>query len=125
MKKSDSPKPATLRVSEESLRKTMQEGTEPSVEQLTFALNKSEATIRQLKIQLGQAAEAYKDMQLRLATTEFQHRLEFLWKVMFTDGAPTLFGRDFITKCAEEFKEMMFPTIPIEQEAHEKKEQDA
>ena len=116
MKKSDSPKPATLRASEESLRKTMQEGKEPSVEQLMIALNKSEATIRQLKVQLGQAAEAYKDMQLRLATTEFQHRLEFLWKVMFTDGSSSLFGRDFITKCAEEFKKMMFPVIPEELE---------
>lgn len=125
MKKSDSPKPTTLRVSEESLKKTMQEGKEPSVEQLMFALNKSEATIRQLKVQLGQAAEAYKNMQLRLATTEFQHRLEFLWRVMFTDGSPSLFGKDFITKCAGEFKEMMFPTVPIEQEAQEKKEQDA
>ena len=108
------------KAAEESLKKTMQEGKEPSVENLMVALNQANGRIKQMQVQMGQMSEAYRDLQLRLATTEFQHRLEFLWKVMFTDGAPTLFGREFITKCAEEFKEMMFPTFPVEQEETKK-----
>lgn len=112
---------------EESLKKTMHEGGEPSVEQLAFTINKQEALIKQLKSQLNQAAEAYRDMQIRLATTEFHHRLEFLWKVMFTENSSYMFGDEFIKKCAGEFKDMMFPVIPDELKpgAPENKEQDA
>ena len=110
-----------LKVAKKSLQETMQQG-EPTVENLMFALNKSEATIKQLRMQLGQAAEAYKDVQLRLSLTEFHNRLEFLWKVMFTDGSASLFGRDFITKCAEEFKEMMFP--PLAEPKDEKQQEE-
>ena len=108
------------KAAEESLKKVMQEGDEPSVENLMAALSQANGRIKQMQIQMGQMSEAYKDLQLRLATTEFEHRLEFLWKVLFTDGAPTIFGRDFTKKCAEEFKEMMFPTFPMEQEEDKK-----
>lgn len=108
------------KAAEESLRKTMQEGEEPSVENLMVALNQANGRIKQMQIQMGQMSEAYKDLQLRLATTEFQHRLEFLWKVMFTDNSYGMFGEEFIEKCAEEFKEMMFPTFPTEQEEDNK-----
>lgn len=110
----------TQKAAEESLKKTMQEGEEPSVESLMVALNQANGRIRQMQVQMGQMSEAYKEMQLRLATNEFQHRLEFLWKVLFTDGAPTIFGREFIAKCTEEFKEMLFPTFPVEQEGESK-----
>lgn len=110
----------TQKAAEESLRKTMQEGEEPSVEKLMVALNQANGRIKQMQIQMGQMSEAYKDLQLRLATTEFQHRLEFLWKVMFTDNSYAMFGKEFIEKCAEEFKEMMFPTFPTEQEEDSK-----
>lgn len=108
------------KAAEESLRKTMQEGEEPSVENLMVALSQANGRIKQMQIQMGQMSEAYKDLQLRLATTEFQHRLEFLWKVMFTDNSYVMFGEEFIEKCAEEFKEMMFPTFPVEQEEDSK-----
>lgn len=104
------------KAAEESLKKVMQEGKEPSVENLMVALNQANSRIKQMQLQMSQMGEAYKDMQLRLATTEFQHRLEFLWKVMFTDDSYVMFGEEFIKKCAEEFKEMMFPTFPTEQE---------
>ena len=91
-----------------------------SVENLMVALEQAHTRIKQLQMQMGQMSEAYKDMQLRLATNEFQHRLEFLWKVLFTDGAKTVFGREFIEKCVEEFKEMIFPTFPVEQEENNK-----
>ena len=108
------------KAAEESLRKTMQEGKEPSVENLMVALNQANGRIKQMHVQMEQMSEAYKDLQLRLATTEFQHRLEFLWKVMFTDNSYVMFGEEFIEKCAEEFKEMMFPTFPTEQEEDSK-----
>ena len=110
----------TQKAAEESLRKTMQEGEEPSVEKLMIALNQANGRIKQMQLQMSQMGEAYKDLQLRLATTEFQHRLEFLWKVMFTDNSYAMFGKEFIEKCAEEFKEMMFPTFPTEQEEDSK-----
>lgn len=110
----------TQKAAEESLRKTMQEGKEPSVENLMVALNQANGRIKQMQLQMSQMGEAYKDLQLRLATTEFQHRLEFLWKVMFTDNSYVMFGEEFIEKCAEEFKEMMFPTFPTEQEEDNK-----
>ena len=108
------------KAAEESLKKTMQEGDKPSVENLMVALNQANGRIKQMQVQMGQMSEAYKDLQLRLATTEFQHRLDFLWKVLFTDGTKTVFGREFIEKCAEEFKDMMFPTFPVEQEEDNK-----
>lgn len=108
------------KAAEESLKKTLQEGKEPSVENLMVALEQAHTRIKQLQMQLAQMSEAYRDMQLRLATNEFQHRLEFLWKVLFTDDAPTIFGKEFIAKCTEEFKEMMFPTFPTEQEEDSK-----
>ena len=110
----------TQRAAEESLKKTLQEGKEPSVENLMVALEQAHTRIKQLQMQMGQMSEAYRDMQVRLATNEFQHRLEFLWKVLFTDDAPTVFGKEFIAKCTEEFKEMMFPTFPVEQEGESK-----
>ena len=110
----------TQKAAEESLKKTMQEGEEPSVENLMVALEQAHTRIKQLQMQMAQMSEAYRDMQLRLATNEFQHRLEFLWKVLFIDGAPTVFGKEFIAKCTEEFKEMMFPTFPVEQEGEGK-----
>ena len=61
---------------------------------------------------MSQMNEGFRDLQLRLATTEFQHRLEFLWKVMFTEGTSRIFGNAFIERCADEFKEMMFPPMP-------------
>lgn len=108
------------KAAEESLKKVMQEGEEPSVENLMVALNQANGRIKQMQLQMSQMGEAYKDLQLRLATTEFQHRLEFLWKVMFTDDSHIMFGEEFIEKCAEEFKEMMFPTFPMEQEEDKK-----
>lgn len=108
------------KAAEESLKKVMQEGEEPSVENLMVALNQANGRIKQMQLQMGQMSEAYKDMQLRLATTEFQHRLDFLWKVLFTDNSYTMFGEEFLEKCAEEFKEMMFPTFPMEQEEDSK-----
>ena len=108
------------KAAEESLRKTMQEGDKPSVENLMLALEQAHTRIKQMQVQMSQIGEAYKDMQLRLATTEFQHRLEFLWKVMFTDDSHIMFGEEFIEKCAKEFKEMMFPTFPTEQEEDNK-----
>lgn len=108
------------KAAEESLKKTMQEGENPSPENLMLALDQANNRIRAMQLQMSQMNEAYKDLQLRLATTEFQHRLEFLWKVMFTDNSYVMFGEEFIEKCAEEFKEMMFPTFPVEQEKDEK-----
>lgn len=108
------------KAAEESLKKVMQEGEEPSVENLMVALNQANGRIKQMQLQMSQMNEAYKDLQLRLATTEFQHRLEFLWKVMFTDDSHVIFGKEFIEKCSEEFKEMMFPTFPMEQEEDNK-----
>ena len=108
------------KVAEESLKKTMQEGKEPSVENLMFALNQANDRIKQMHAQMEQMYEAHRDLQLRLATNEFQHRLDFLWKVMFTDNSYVMFGNEFIEKCAEEFKEMMFPTFPVEQEEDKK-----
>lgn len=105
----------TKKAAEESLNKVMHENDEPSVENLMLALNQANGRIKQMQVQMAQMAEAYKDLQLRLATTEFQNRLEFLWKVMFTDYSNQMFGDDFIAKCAEEFKDMMFPTFPMEQ----------
>ena len=83
-----------------------------TAEELTFALSRANNTIQNMRAQMSQMAESYRDMQLRLATTEFQHRLEFLWKVLFTEGASGIFGNAFLARCAEEFKEMMFPPIP-------------
>lgn len=108
------------KAAEESLKKTMQEGEEPSVENLMVALNQANGRIKQMQVQMGQMSEAYKDLQLRLATTEFQHRLDFLWRVMFTEDSPVIFGKEFIKRCADEFKDMMFPTFPVEQESEEK-----
>lgn len=108
------------KAAEESLKKTMQEGKEPSVENLMVALNQANGRIKQMQVQMEQMYDAHRDLQLRLATNEFQHRLEFLWKVMFTDNSYVMFGEEFIEKCAEEFKEMMFPTFPVEQEEDNK-----
>ena len=108
------------KAAEESLRKVMREGEEPSVENLMVALNQANSRIKQMQLQMSQMGEAYKDLQLRLATNEFQHRLDFLWRVLFTDETKTVFGGEFIEKCAEEFKEMMFPTFPVEQEEDNK-----
>lgn len=113
-------KQTTQKVAEESLKKTLQEGAEPSVENLMVALEQAHTRIKQLQMQMAQMSEAYRDMQLRLATNEFQHRLEFLWKVLFTDYAASTFGDEFIAKCTEEFKEMMFPAFPAEQEGESK-----
>ena len=104
------------KIAEESLKKTMQEGEEPSVENLMVALNQANGRIKQMHAQMEQMADAYRDLQLRLATTEFQHRLEFLWKVLFTDNSHFVFGDEFVEKCAEEFKDMIFPNIPEELE---------
>lgn len=108
------------KAAEESLKKTMQEGKEPSVKNLMVALNQANGRIKQMQVQMEQMYDAHRDLQLRLATNEFQHRLEFLWKVMFTDNSYVMFGEEFIEKCAEEFKEMMFPTFPVEQEEDNK-----
>lgn len=108
------------KAAEESLKKTMQEGDEPSVENLMVALNQANGRIKQMQLQMSQMGEAYKDLQLRLATTEFQHRLEFLWKVLFTDNSHFVFGDGFVEKCAAEFRDMMFPTFPVEQEEDNK-----
>ena len=105
---------------EESLKQTLQEGKSPSVENLMLALDQANNRMRQMQAQMAQMANEYRDMELRLATAEFQHRLEFLWKVMFTDSSYVILGEEFIEKCAEEFKEMMFPTFPEEQKEDEK-----
>ena len=104
------------KIAEESLKKTMQEGKEPSVENLMFALNQANDRIKQMHAQMEQMYEAHRDLQLRLAANEFQHRLDFLWRVLFTEGTDQIFGKEFYKKCAEEFKEMMFPPFPAEQE---------
>jgi Zn-dependent oligopeptidase len=104
----------TKKAAQESLNKVMQEANEPSVENLMVALNQANNRVKQMQVQMAQMVESYKDLQLRLATTEFQNRLDFLWKVMFTDNTRDMFGDDFIVKCAEEFKDMMFPQIPEE-----------
>ena len=103
------------KVAEESLKKTMQEGQEPSVENLMLALNQANGKIKQLYAQMEQMSEAYRDLQLRLATNEFQHRLDFLWRVLFTNNSDIVFGAEFVEKCAAEFRDMMFPTFPVEQ----------
>ena len=97
---------------EESLRKVMKEGEQPSVENLMLALNQANGKVRQMQAQLAQMADACRDMELRLVTTEFKHRLEFLWKVLFTEDAKSVFGEVFVEQCNLEFKEMMFPPVP-------------
>lgn len=104
-----------LPTAQKDLTKAIQEGTEePSVENLMIALSQSKATIQNLRNQIKQMAEGYRDLQIRLATTEFQHRLDFLWKVLFTENSEVYFGSEFLMKCAEEFKEMMFPQVAEE-----------
>lgn len=110
----------TKKAAQESLNKVMHEANEPSVENLMVALNQANNRVKQMQMQMAQMVESYKDLQLRLATTEFQNRLDFLWKVMFTDNTRDMFGDDFIAKCAEEFKDMMFPQIPEELNNNEK-----
>ena len=105
---------------EESLKQTLQEEENPSVKNLVLALDQANNRIRQMQAQMAQMTNEYRDMQLRLATAEFQHRLEFLWKVLFTDDSHFVFGDEFVEKCAEEFKEMMFPAFPVEQKEDEK-----
>lgn len=102
------------KAAQESLDKVMHEADEPSVENLMVALNQANNRVKQMQVQMAQMVESYKDLQLRLATTEFQNRLDFLWRVMFTEDSLTIFGKEFIKKCAEEFKDMMFPQIPEE-----------
>lgn len=105
---------------QESLRRLMQEGKkQPPVDVVMMNLKQARAENEQLKIQLMRAGEQFRDMQLRLLTNEFQNRLEFLWRVMFTEGTEKLFGKDFINKCAEEFKDMMFLAPPKEEEKKE------
>ena len=104
----------TKKAAQESLNKVMHEADEPSVENLMVALNQANGRIKQMQMQMAQMVESYKDLQLRLATTEFQNRLDFLWKVLFTDNSHFVFGDEFVEKCADEFKDMMFPQIPEE-----------
>lgn len=104
----------TKKAAQESLNKVMHEADEPSVENLMVALNQANGRIKQMQVQMAQMVESYKDLQLRLATTEFQNRLDFLWRVLFTDNSCGMFGEEFISKCVEEFKDMMFPQFPEE-----------
>lgn len=105
---------------EESLRKVMKEGEQPSVENLMLALNQANGKVRQMQAQLAQMADACRDMELRLVTTEFKHRLEFLWKVLFTEDAKKVFGEVFVEQCNLEFKEMMFPPVPQPEDKEDK-----
>ena len=98
---------------EESLKKVMQEGETPSVENLMLALNQAKVMNNQLRAKLAQLAEGCRDLELRLGASEFQHRLEFLWKVLFTAESKTVFGNDFVEKCKKDFEEMLFP-VPQE-----------
>ena len=116
--KKETPNPQ--KAAEESLRKVMQKDGTPSVETLMAALDQANGRIRQMQIQMSQMNEACRDMKLRLAANEFQHRLDFLWRVLFTDNSSIIFGDEFLEKCAEEFKDMMFPTFPVEQKEEEK-----
>lgn len=109
------------KVAQKSLNKVLQEGGQPSVENLMLALNQAKVNEQNNRNTILQMKEALRDLQIRLVTTEFQHRLEFLWKVMFTEGSINMFGADFISQCAEEFKYMMFP--PAEETKEQEKEE--
>lgn len=111
---------ANKKKAEQSLKKVMQEGEKPSVENLMLALNQANGKIKQMQVQMAQMADACRDMELRLVTTEFKHRLEFLWKVLFTEDAKTVFGKDFVEQCNLEFKEMMFPPVPQPEDNEDK-----
>lgn len=111
MEKKDNIKP--MPGAQKALDKLIHDDKNPkTVEELTFALGRANNTIQNMRMQMNQMNESYRDLQLRLATTEFQHRLEFLWKVLFTEGTSKVFGNGFIEQCADEFKEMMFPPMP-------------
>lgn len=110
--KENTSKPA--KDAQEALRKASTEGTVPSIENLMISLDRANTTIRNLKAQMSQMVEGYRDLQVRLAANEFQHRLEFLWKVLFTEDSKAVFGKEFVEKCNDEFKDMMFPQMPEE-----------